>query len=403
MYDQILSGLSRSKFHQFFELIISHSYDSGFELHDKDDIAYGIARERTFTGGGYYIYSNYIYLLNHHPHNVIPSTELRNVALGDLKRGLPSLLSWPNSASFLNGTYSDNSHCYYITNLMGRPTLSQLFKEESTSKLFDYVGVKCGFGFGNPETIREELTDQGIKDTLFSLGHAADAIVVFPTDEGLKVCNSVEDGIYCSSDRKELVLSLSVNLKIETAITEKGEQLKEFEYLINKPNVKERDLKTFFDKFPPFLLGDRYTQLRGQIHLPSSSGDLIPDFFLESVGSELWDILDIKRPIHNILISEKNRERLSSEVARGVAQLRRYCDYFDDPAKRELIRNRYGIDCKKPGLALVIGRNNQIDRYTWQDIKNTYSDVQVVTYDELMNRAKKRFRDFQNDVSSPIV
>jgi hypothetical protein len=67
-------------------------------------------------------------------------------------------------------------------------------------------------------------------------------------------------------------------------------------------------------------------------------GDLIPDFLLQPFNSPRFcDVLDIKTPAASVMVLQKNRERFSSAVWDGVAQLRRYAEYFDDPRLRHRV------------------------------------------------------------------
>lgn len=169
------------------------------------------------------------------------------------------------------------------------------------------------------------------------------------------------------------------------------DEIDEFEYLINKEGIKESELQKFFKANPKFLLGSEYDRIHSGLILQREEGSLIPDFLLEPFWSKaVCDILDIKLPSQKIIINQKNRERFSAAVVSGVAQLKEYADFFAEKKNRENILTRYGISSYKPKLYLVIGRSKFIDPLQRRKIEVDYKNVNVITYDDLLEKAKRR-------------
>lgn len=169
------------------------------------------------------------------------------------------------------------------------------------------------------------------------------------------------------------------------------EEIEELEWLLNKEDIREQQLHTFFENHPNFLLGTDYKSLRSKVVLERDTGSsLIPDFFLEPVTGEYWDILDLKLPQKPIAVGPRDRRHFSHHVLEAQAQLRTYGDYFDDPRKCEQIFHRHGIKTYKPRLAVLLGRSFIDEGPIRKDIERDIPNLTVITYDDLLARAKQR-------------
>jgi hypothetical protein len=76
----------------------------------------------------------------------------------------------------------------------------------------------------------------------------------------------------------------------------------------------------------------------------------------------------------------------------GFAQLRAYRDYFESAENREKFKESAGVDVYRPKMVLIAGRDygslsqNDIIRLK-SDFTN--SNVDLLTYDELLERIKR--------------
>lgn len=101
-------------------------------------------------------------------------------------------------------------------------------------------------------------------------------------------------------------------------------------------------------------------------------------------------MLDLKLPSTQIVVGRRNRERFSAAIAEASAQLRQYRDYFEDPHRRDFVLKQYGITAYRPHLAVVVGRKVEIeDEILYKQIQDGTSSVEVITYEDLLTRAKK--------------
>jgi hypothetical protein len=119
------------------------------------------------------------------------------------------------------------------------------------------------------------------------------------------------------------------------------------------------------------------------------AGPLIPDFILQPFDNELCDLLELKLPGEPLVVGTENRRRFSGAVHTAAAQLRTYRDYFEDRSKRDGVFSRYGIKAYRPRLSVVIGRSPTIDPIEFRKIAEGQTDVKVMTYDDLLRRAKR--------------
>ena len=141
-------------------------------------------------------------------------------------------------------------------------------------------------------------------------------------------------------------------------------QIEEFNYLINQPNISEETIHKFLDSHPQFLLGSRYKRLRSKVQLKRDEGHgpLIPDFILEPVNqNDFWKIIDLKIPNIDITKSLINREGFNSQIMNVLNQLKKYKNYFDNPVYRRRL-SEIGINAYKPAVSVIIGLRCQAPR-----------------------------------------
>jgi len=169
------------------------------------------------------------------------------------------------------------------------------------------------------------------------------------------------------------------------------EEIEEFEYLLNSSSCTEAAIQQFLESHPKFLLGQEYERLYPHVILErGDEGPLIPDFLLQPFGKRFCDVLDIKLPTAQLVVGGRNRKRFSAAVAEASAQLRQYRDFFEDPHRRDSVLQRYGVTAYRPRLAVVVGKKAEIDDdILYKQIQDGISGVEVITYEDLLTRAKK--------------
>jgi hypothetical protein len=114
--------------------------------------------------------------------------------------------------------------------------------------------------------------------------------------------------------------------------------------------------------------------------------EIIPDFFVVRANGYA-DIVEFKLPKvkRNTVVGRNNREQFSAEINSYIAQTRVYRSYFEDPNNRRWFEKKYGFKVYKPKRYLVVGRRNDFECDEWIEIKSDYTDVEIVTYDDLVD------------------
>jgi hypothetical protein len=243
----------------------------------------------------------------------------------------------------------------------------------------------------DPTEIARRARDANLLESYVDAATGNETQIVITIDEGrLAVQHYAPLGLY----RVPLSPGHEIILKPGRA-TRTGffglDQIGELEELVNNRETTEPDLQRFFEKNPDFLRFHEHSQVYPQIQLKADEGDaLIPDFFLLGLKGNL-DICDIKLPSVKLTAGRRSRRRFSAAVFDGVAQLRTYGSYFDDPQNRTRFFQELGLECYRPRLFLVIGRSRDFNSsFERRNCELDFSDVEVITYDDLLRVARER-------------
>jgi len=164
-------------------------------------------------------------------------------------------------------------------------------------------------------------------------------------------------------------------------------EVEQFEHLINRKDVDERELQVFFEQNPHFL--SIVAQPIAHVPFRDPAGRLlVPDFILKPIVAtqrdSRWEVLDLKRPQASLIVGSGSRKRVSHEVANAIRQLRDYGDYFADPRNAAQIEGRLGHRLRKPTLGVLIGRLRDVDVEALESEQGRINDVRIITYDEIL-------------------
>lgn len=166
----------------------------------------------------------------------------------------------------------------------------------------------------------------------------------------------------------------------------------ELEDLINNQRTKESDLQSFFERNPNLMRLWEYRDVYPEVYLTrEEDGDLIPDFILVDPDLQKAMIIDLKLPQQRIVVGTKNRRRLSAPVQEARSQLLRYRDWFEESHNRTNIKERFGMQIYRPRLGVIIGRGDEfVSEFERQQIVSDNKDIEIVTYDDVVELAKRR-------------
>ena len=164
-----------------------------------------------------------------------------------------------------------------------------------------------------------------------------------------------------------------------------------FEDLISRDSTRERHIQSFLNQHPEFLESLGYARAHPHICLrDEDNSELIPDFILERPGGLGFDILDLKLP--NARITARHPYlRVSSEITKAVAQLRKYEHYFDNAAHRKAFMAEHGFQAFRPEMIVVIGRTEEVThREDRIEIEKQMGPAKLFTYDDIISYGKSR-------------
>lgn len=192
-----------------------------------------------------------------------------------------------------------------------------------------------------------------------------------------------------TSDLATIVTSSIISI----AQKRKQEAAEEFEYMINKPALKENELQVFFEKHPEFLLGSDYESIHPQIVLKQNAeDDLKPDFILKPLAGVSYEpkIVELKLPSQAVIKPTARREGLYANIHEGIRQLRAYARYFQESQNREYVRNLLNFTAYQPRLALIVGKRIDFgDDKLKAEILQSQPGVELVTYEDILQRYKE--------------
>jgi Domain of unknown function (DUF4263) len=123
-----------------------------------------------------------------------------------------------------------------------------------------------------------------------------------------------------------------------------------------------------------------------------SSGDSI-DLLLPTVISGFRDIVELKRPAHDVLLYDGNHRNFyfSAEVSRALGQVHRYLDVLHEVAANGL-RDHPEVVAYHPRAIIVIGRSQgwpPKQLKALHGLNRRLSGVTVMTYDQLLAQGER--------------
>ncbi len=160
----------------------------------------------------------------------------------------------------------------------------------------------------------------------------------------------------------------------------------------------ETDITSFLEKKENlFIMSMAFTGINvfGQIECEWQSenrDNIRPDFFVIRANGYA-DIVEFKLPNikGNTVVGRSNREQFSSQIHSYIAQTRVYKYYFEDPNNRKWFEEKYKFKVYNPKRYLVIGRRYDFESDVWMEIKAEYADLEIITYDDLIDTVVTQF------------
>jgi hypothetical protein len=123
-----------------------------------------------------------------------------------------------------------------------------------------------------------------------------------------------------------------------------------------------------------------------------SRNNIKPDFFVIKPNG-FADIVEFKLPYLKTdnVVGRVNRETFSAEINSYISQTRVYRTYFEDPNNRKWVEEKYNLKINYPKRVLVVGRRWDFPSDEWKSILNDYKDIELMTYDDLVDGVVAQF------------
>lgn len=175
-------------------------------------------------------------------------------------------------------------------------------------------------------------------------------------------------------------------------------QLNRFIEISANKNNSEPEITSFLEKENnKFILSMAFLakSVHSQLQCEWQSEDkksIIPDFFILRHNG-FADIVEFKLPYlkNKSTVGGSNRETFSAEINKYISQTRVYDEYFEDPNNRKWFKETHGFEVRHPKRILIMGRRWDFSTTDWKKIENDYKNIQIMSYDELIDGVMAQF------------
>lgn len=297
--------------------------------------------------------------------------DLTIVGVGDYLRLVARAIDHGPSGKLLWAPEGIEDHFdHYTRTLWERAALGKTFDKKWLSKLLKSLARDASFAQPHHQDIVLLLSSNRIHVRPLSF-----------IAEGNYVVNA--SGHHTGGSAHHL-LSDQINLHIHV------DHIFELEDLINSRTAREQDFQEFFEAHPEFLLGTDYRHLVAQpVLVRPDEANLVPDFVLIPHGHAAPKIVELKLPSMPISRQRASREGFLQNVIVARDQLLEYRSFFSSRTAAKFARDNWGCEIYLPRIAVVIGRSSSFgSEYERRKAESRVPDVEVMTYDDILERAR---------------
>ena len=337
------------------------------------------------------------FFINYHPYSLYKNFNLQNLYLDDLKK---LILKYIENRSYEMWLPVEGTRIYAISNYdsckigVSDKELLEFHEKELSGVLpsgFDVVigSVSTILNQGNTD---DEKYSKRVKD--FFLNNDSGICINLSDDKIIAsrfVAQREFDGIVTSPEN---IFHPVIKKVIDT-----DDKLVEFNQLINN-DTRESVLEEFLYTYHDLFFGDKYDTLSTQVWLDFPEFDIGNkdrrlDIFMRNSISKDWDIYELKRSSVKLTKTKSDVPMFVSAVHDALTQLRNYKRILSqDKVKRKF--EAKGIKYYNPQFNLVIGKKPNISDEKWNWLLSHHSDLNIITYDNLLESAKKRLDTLKN-------
>ena len=331
------------------------------------------------------------FFINYHPYSLYKNFNLQNLYLDDLKK---LILKYIENRSYEMWLPVEGTRIYAISNYdsckigVSDKELLEFHEKELSGVLpsgFD-VGIGSVSTILNQGNTNDEKYSKRVKD--FFLNNDSGICINLSDDKIIAsrfVAQREFDGIVTSPEN---IFHPVIKKVIDT-----DDKLVEFNQLINN-DTRESVLEEFLYTYHDLFFGDKYDTLSTQVWLDFPEFDIGNkdrrlDIFMRNSISKDWDIYELKRSSVKLTKTKSDVPMFVSAVHDALTQLRNYKSILSqDKVKRKFEAKE--IKYYNPQFNLVIGKKPNISDEKWNWLLSHHSDLNIITYDNLLESAKKR-------------
>lgn len=313
-----------------------------------------------------------------------------------LTTGKRDLEAHPDSHSILYGSAQQKSDghfipdateaYYYLATNVAAP-LSDAAMGTIGDHFREHFGPRFEqFGFAMPQSMAKAGPGQ-VRRFALDLLNSPSSYYFVAREGRVSVVSVTEHGLYLTGTgdtRAAATATSSLSLDFPG--------LADLDALVGSRATSEADLQAFFTEHPHFLLGldDAFCEVTPHVVLASPAGTkLVPDFMVRLEDPSRFALIELKKPTARILAGNNRKAGVVGQVAaQAIKQLIEYTDAVSASSARAELRRSIGAAPFDPCLVVLIGRGSPNQRHVWSGIRAGLPDVQLVTYDFLLERAR---------------
>lgn len=331
------------------------------------------------------------FFINYYPYSLYKNFNLQNLYLDDLKR---LILKYIENRSYEMWLPVEGTRIYAISNYdsckigVSDKELLEFYEK----KLSEVLPSKFVIGIGSASTIlnqdntNNEKYSKKVKD--FFLNNDSGICINLSDDKIIAsrfVAQREFDGIITSPEN---IFHPVIKKVIDT-----DDKLVEFNQLINN-DTRESVLEEFLYTYHDLFFGDKYDTLSTQVWLDFPEFDIGNknrriDIFMRNSISKDWDIYELKRSSVKLTKTKSDVPMFVSAVHDAMTQLRNYKRILNQDKVKKAFEAK-GIKYYNPQFNLVIGKKPNISDEKWNWLVSHNSDLNIITYDNLLESAKIR-------------
>ena len=331
------------------------------------------------------------FFINYHPYSLYRNFNVKSLYLDDLKK---LILKYIEKRSYKLWLPVEGTRIYTISNYDSSQIgiSDKELLEFHEKEISDILPTGFDVGIGSVSTIlnqgnsNDKRYSERVKD--FFLNNDSGISINLSDDKIIAsrfVAQREFDGIVTSPQ--------NIFHPVIKKVIDADDKILEFNQLINN-DTKESVLEDFLYTYHDLFFGDKYDTLSTQVWLDFPEFDIGNkdrrlDILMRDSLSNDWDIYELKRSSVKLTKTKSDVPMFVSAVHDAMTQLRNYKNILNQDKVKKAFESK-GIKYYNPQFNLVIGKKPNIPDEKWQWLISHHNDLNIITYDSLLESAKIR-------------